>query len=155
MVIDAISIQPGEWPAVHGTYALLLDTPAPLTLAVGRLGVRSLARGRYVYVGSAHGPGGLRARISRHLRQIKPLHWHIDYLTSAVPVIRVWVLPGHVRQECVWVQQLLAMPGAGVPVPGFGNSDCRAGCPAHLVSLPGSLSIHRMEELLPLCPSRT
>ena len=33
------------------------------------------------------------------------------------------------------VRDLLELPGASVPVPGFGSSDCRA-CPAHLVALP-------------------
>ena len=36
------------------------------------------------------------------------------------------------------VRALLVLPGASVPVPGFGSSDCRA-CPAHLVMLPAGL----------------
>ncbi len=54
-----------------GAYLLLIDLAAPLALAIPRLGVATLAPGRYVYGGSAYGPGGLRARIGRHLRADK------------------------------------------------------------------------------------
>jgi len=39
-----------------------------------------LLPGYYIYIGSAFGPGGVRARMLRHLRADKPKHWHIDYL---------------------------------------------------------------------------
>jgi hypothetical protein len=37
--------------------------------------------------------------------------------------------------ECGLLDRLLKAPGAAVPVPRFGSSDCRR-CPAHLVALP-------------------
>jgi Uri superfamily endonuclease len=103
----------------------------------GRLGEFRLAPGYYVYVGSAHGSGGLRARIGRHLRRDKRRHWHIDALTNALPVIAVRAAAAGPEQECAWVRRLLALPGASAPVKGFGSSDCHSGCPAHLVRLPG------------------
>ena len=70
------------WPAEPGTYALLIDVFAPLDLTVGMLGVVTLPPGSYAYVGSAHGPGGLRGRLARHGRTDRRRHWHIDYLTE-------------------------------------------------------------------------
>lgn len=50
--------------AKSGTYILILSSPARSTIDVGRLGRMTLAHGYYLYVGSAFGPGGLRARIA-------------------------------------------------------------------------------------------
>ncbi len=116
-----------------GAYLLFVDLAAPLVLDIPRLGEPTLATGRYAYGGSAHGPGGLRARIGRHLRRDKAQHWHVDRLTAAGRVVQVRAVPG--GRECDLVRDLLELPGASVPVPGFGSSDCRA-CPAHLVALP-------------------
>ncbi len=52
----------------------------------GRLGGRSveLEPGVYAYVGSAFGPGGLAARLRRHLcGERRRLWWHIDWLLSS------------------------------------------------------------------------
>jgi Uri superfamily endonuclease len=120
-----------EFPLAPGTYVLLVRVDQPLTLAVGRLGTVTFSGGYYAYVGSAHGPGGLRARLRRHLRAAKPLHWHIDYLTAAAPVTAIWLRESPERLECVWARELIAR--GSVPVPRFGSSDCS--CPAHLVTL--------------------
>jgi Uri superfamily endonuclease len=119
------------FPSTPGTYVLIVRVDQPLTLAVGRLGTVTLPGGHYAYVGSAHGPGGLRARLNRHLRADKPLHWHIDYLTAAAPVITIWWRASSERLECAWAQTLIAR--GSVPVPRFGSSDCT--CPAHLIAL--------------------
>ncbi len=116
-----------------GAYLLLIDLAAPLALAIPRLGVATLSPGRYAYGGSAYGPGGLRARIGRHLRAEKAQRWHIDRLTAAGQVVAIRAVPG--GRECDLVRGLLELPGASVPIPGFGSSDCRV-CPAHLVALP-------------------
>lgn len=126
--------QPGddslEIPAVFGAYVLELHLEAHLTLAVGRLGTVLLPAGYWRYFGSAYGPGGLRARVLRHLRPAQRRdRWHIDRLTRAVPVRRVLPLPG--GSECALVRRHLAM-GWTAPIPGFGASDCRS-CPAHLL----------------------
>ncbi len=116
-----------------GAYVLWIELAAPLALDIPKLGAATLAPGRYAYCGSAHGPGGLKARIGRHLRRGKVPHWHVDRLTAAGRVTGVRAVPG--GQECDLLRGLLAVPGISVPVPGFGSSDCRA-CPAHLVALP-------------------
>lgn len=120
-------------PSEPGAYLLLIELAAPLALEIPRLGAATLAPGRYAYGGSAYGPGGLRARIGRHLRSDKVPRWHVDRLTLAGRVIGVRPVPG--GRECALVRDLLEMSGTSVPVPGFGSSDCRA-CPAHLVRLP-------------------
>ncbi len=120
-----------------GTYILALYLPTDRTVRVGRLGTFGFPAGRYLYVGSAHGPGGLVARLARHRRhggRAKRLRWHIDYLRQAARWDGAWVRDGAERLECVWAARLHDLPGAQIVVPDFGASDCR--CPAHLVRLP-------------------
>lgn len=50
-----------------GTYGHVLSSSMPGLIRVGRLGGLQLQPGFYVYIGSAHGPGGLRARLAHHL----------------------------------------------------------------------------------------
>ena len=52
-----------------GTYALILRASTAQTIQIGRLGDLVMQPGYYIYVGSAFGPGGLAARVGRHLRQ--------------------------------------------------------------------------------------
>lgn len=123
------------WPPEPGIYALLFSWAQPLSITAGRLGTQVLPPGHYVYVGSARGPGGLAARLERHLRPTKRLHWHVDFLTQKVlPCAVLFTTETHIR-ECDWVARLLHLPGASCPWPGFGNSDCRR-CPGHLLRLP-------------------
>ena len=131
---------PPEFPSLPGTYALFLTLSAPAGLTVGKLGVFGFPVGEYVYMGSARGPGGLRARLRHHLRPALRPHWHIDYLrTRAVVSGGVYVVQKEtpagkiVPLECAWSQALLTLPGASVPVKGFGASDCASQCAAHLV----------------------
>jgi Uri superfamily endonuclease len=100
------------------------------TVTIGRLGRFDFAGGNHVYVGSAFGPGGLRARLGRHMRKEKRLHWHIDYLLEEAQLCGIWQAPGVVRRECQWAQALAELVGSQIPVPGFGASDCD--CVAHL-----------------------
>ncbi len=120
-------------PSGPGAYVLLIDLDAPLALEVARLPRAALPAGRYAYCGSAYGPGGLKARVGRHLHADKALRWHVDHLTRAGRVVEVQAVPG--GRECDLLARVLEMAGASVPVPGFGSSDCRR-CPAHLVALP-------------------
>ncbi|RLE62773.1 MAG: GIY-YIG nuclease family protein, partial [Thermoprotei archaeon] len=53
-------------PRAAGIYVLVLLVEAPLKIHVGSLGYITITRGKYVYLGSARGPGGLLARINRH-----------------------------------------------------------------------------------------
>lgn len=117
----------------RGTYALLLQLDADWQIAIGRLGVFCFPRGYYVYVGSALGSGGLAARLARHRRQQKRLHWHIDYLLAHARIGGVQTDSSGERLECTWAREWLAVPGAQVIAPRFGASECT--CPAHLIYL--------------------
>jgi Uri superfamily endonuclease len=123
MMLEALESQPG-------TYALVIRVHEAATIRTGHLGAAELQAGYYVYLGSALGPGGLRARIGRHLRQPseKRLHWHIDSLTAQNQIVEVWWAPGSDRQECAWAAWIAAV--GELAMPGFGSSDCR--CPGHL-----------------------
>ncbi len=116
-----------------GAYLLLIELGSPLALEVASLPRVVLPAGRYGYCGSAYGPGGLKARIGRHLRADKALRWHVDHLTAAGRIVDFRAVPGGC--ECDLLDRLLEAPGASVPIPGFGATDCRR-CPAHLVALP-------------------
>ncbi|MFQ6014179.1 MAG: DUF123 domain-containing protein [Anaerolineae bacterium] len=87
-----------------------------------------------MYVGSALGPGGLTARLTRHLHRNKALHWHIDHLLQCARLLEIWAIVSPERLECRWATVVRQLYGATSPVPGFGSSDCR--CPSHLTYLP-------------------
>jgi Uri superfamily endonuclease len=122
-------------PQEPGTYALVLRIAQDLILTVGKLGTANLPSGLYVYLGSAMGSGGVRARVARHFRDSRRIHWHIDTLTKVCSAEGVFWVIDSARLECAWAQSLLRLPGSGVPIPGFGSSDCSLGCPAHLVRI--------------------
>ncbi|MBE7459634.1 MAG: GIY-YIG nuclease family protein [Zoogloeaceae bacterium] len=112
------------------TYQLRIVVERPVRLRIGRLGVFDFPAGRYVYTGSAK--RNLEARIARHLRKDKPLRWHIDWLLAA-PAARVASVRRSREPECA----LNRRARGSAPAPGFGASDCCAGCGSHLRYLGG------------------
>jgi Uri superfamily endonuclease len=117
-------------PSVSGAYVLHLRLKESMNLTVGRLGEFLMAAGSYLYVGSAQGPGGLKARISRHMRPEKRLFWHVDFLLSTSQLLEVWFASGPKSRECKWASTFQSLPSLSIPVTGFGSSDCR--CSSHL-----------------------
>jgi Uri superfamily endonuclease len=129
--------------AEPGTYALLLKLDKQERITVGKLGTFDFPAGYYLYVGSALGPGGLRARLARHRRSregssgsnrgqtSQKLHWHIDYLLQRAQLVEVWSVASEERLECQWSKATRGLSGAQIPVRGLGSSDCR--CPSHLI----------------------
>jgi Uri superfamily endonuclease len=111
--------------AAATSYQLHIRLRQSLRLRIGALGELQFPAGEYVYTGSAR--RNLAARIARHRRRDKPLRWHIDYLL-ADPATTIEQVATGTRPECGWNQ---ATAGR-VLHPGFGASDCRAGCGAHL-----------------------
>lgn len=116
-------------PPTPGAYALWLRLDAPLPVAAGKR-ADVLAAGDYLYCGSANGPGGLRARLARHMRREKRAYWHIDQLTAVGHVLGAFVVAG--GGECALNAALSGLP---VPLPGFGSSDCPR-CASHLRYFP-------------------
>lgn len=119
-------------PAVSGAYVLVLHLAEPRGVAIGRLGAFAFPAGWHLYVGSAHGPGGLRGRLRHHLAPVARPHWHVDYLRAVAPCVAVWYGVGAAPSECTWAAALAQMSGARIVAPRFGASDCS--CAGHLVS---------------------
>lgn len=113
----------------RGAYALLIHLEKNVPFARKGLGSAQFT-GELVYAGSANGPGGLQARLTRHFRRDKALRWHVDELTiRATNVEALAIAGGH---ECEIVEQLLASGLFEPAMPGFGSSDCTT-CMAHLL----------------------
>jgi Uri superfamily endonuclease len=129
-----------ELPAIPGTYAVSFKLPEAVNVTIGRLGRFDFQAGDYIYLGSARGPGGLRARLRRHMKSDKATHWHIDYLRPYLEIRAIGYIPGDDNLECTWSQSLANLPAARLPAPGFGASDCLHGCPAHLIAFPAGES---------------
>lgn len=130
-----------------------------------------LAAGDYLYVGSAHGAGGLPSRVGRHLATTKPKQWDLDFLVSGSShelTMNAWGMLSSRGTECRWASMVHAAAGT-FPVlgtkgdsprriHGFGAGDChrRCGCtdndPAssrtHLFRVAWKPTLLRMREIL-------
>jgi Uri superfamily endonuclease len=116
--------------SLPGTYVLVFKSERNKRLVIGKLGILNLQPGYYVYVGSAFGPGGLKARIGHHRNTSSSPHWHIDYLSEYLSPAEVWYTYDATHREDHWSQVLAGIRGASIPLPGFGSTDCR--CMSHL-----------------------
>lgn len=110
----------------RGSYLLILRMDRTMTLEIGRLGKITFSKGYYVYVGSAM--TNLRARMKRHLKKSKKLHWHIDYLAGQASELVPLPIRFSQRHECEIAEALSSIMRMGPP--GFGSSDCS--CQTHL-----------------------
>lgn len=109
-----------------GTYALVLVSRSQKNIRIGRCGVLPLIPGFYIYVGSAFGPGGLKARLKHHIKRTTTPRWHLDYLRRHTRVSEVWYTHDEVRRESDWVKVIADIPKIQIPLPGFGSSDSNA-----------------------------
>lgn len=114
---------------------MVLRLAEPASLIIGRLGIFKFPAGVYLYSGSAWGAGGLRARVAHHVRIAATPRWHFDHLRPRGMLDGGWYSLAPGALECLWSQAMTGLPGAFVPAPGFGSSDCCHGCPAHLVGI--------------------
>jgi Uri superfamily endonuclease len=91
------------------------------------LGKLPLAKGMYLYVGSAQ--NGLEKRVERHFRREKRRFWHIDYLLEnpAARIVTVFYKEAPKTSECAIAE---AISKHGEAVAGFGCSDCH--CRSHI-----------------------
>ncbi|MGB9778120.1 MAG: GIY-YIG nuclease family protein [Candidatus Bathyarchaeales archaeon] len=114
---------------MNSVYVLIIKVNKNINVNVGALGNLNFEKGIYAYVGSAK--KGLRKRIERHLRKNKRKFWHIDYLLNegCVKVLRVFTVQKSFS-ECK-VAEIISE--RGVPVQGFGSSDCK--CISHLFKI--------------------
>lgn len=128
-----------------GTYAIVYHSESGEAVPIGRWGELILCPGYYTYVGSAFGPGGVRARVMRHCRKEKRLHWHIDYLSQHVEPSVVWYSYDTMRTEHLWASALAGLPDAR-PINGFGCSDCQ--CKAHLFHTSNAPSLNTFSRIV-------
>lgn len=115
-----------------GTYTLIIRVLDPLYIRVGRLGNVRFDVGVYTYTGSALSRKlGLYHRVSRHLNSVKRVKWHIDHLLNSdgVSVSAICVSHSLFRFECSVAERIMGVLG-GIPINGFGCSDCN--CKSHL-----------------------
>jgi len=110
---------------MKGSYIILIELKQDKNIEIGKLGEIFFKKGHYLYIGSAL--NGLEQRITRHLKDDKKLHWHIDYLLKNAEIIDIYYKKSIIREECEISEKLNEhFPS----VTGFGCSDCR--CKSHL-----------------------
>lgn len=112
-----------------GSYLLVFKSEQPASISVGRLGQLTLDKGYYFYIGSAFGPGGVRARVGHHYGVSSKPHWHLDYIRPALIMQEVWYSIDAIRHEHEWAAIMYYTLRMQVPLPGLGASDCR--CESH------------------------
>jgi Uri superfamily endonuclease len=116
-----------EAPSLPRTYAMAIEFANKVAVTLSGRSPIVLPAGRYLYCGSAKGPGGLKTQLSHHMRRCKPVRRHVDRLTEQGLVIGSWIFPG--GDECRLVQMCSYLL---MPIAGFGSSDC-ATCRSHLL----------------------
>ena len=121
-------------PTYKGTYVLFLSNTKPQKINVGKQGDFLFPSGLLVYDWSAFGSGGLRGRISHHLRVNQKYHWHIDYLLQKMPVGQIIYTETPSRLEHEWAMFLKCIPELSILMKCFGASDCQ--CASHLFHIP-------------------
>ena len=139
-----------QLPDDKGTYILIGSVAQMKRLEVGRLGVFEIIPGFYAYVGSAFGPGGIRARVGHHLESVAAPHWHIDYLLRFATPVEVWFAMSDRRLEQDWAELLEDAPAFRTPIPRFGSSDYRRSRPTHLFHAKRRPSFRWFEEQIRL-----
>ena len=112
-----------------GFYQLIIALPRKRNLRVGRLGRFSFPAGYYVYTGRAK--RGLSARIARHMRKRKGIHWHIDYLLRYGRITKVNRYERRNLSECELNRRVERLSRSQAIAKGFGSSDCE--CLTHLI----------------------
>lgn len=116
-----------------GIYALIMHLPVQRRLDVGTLGEHACAPGWYVYVGSAHGPGGLKRCINRHRARHRRQLQHVDRLTAVADIREIWFSHAEASCEHHLLNTLASLSGAEFPIPGFGSQQCTVRCKARLI----------------------
>ena len=122
-----------EIPLKKGNYILVFRLEERTGQNMSRFKDVILEHGYYLYCGSAHGNGGLKGRITRHLTRSSKKFWHIDFLKECLHPFEVWCQVSSEKNECSFCQFLLNQMGGEIPIKGFGSCDCRNKCESHLV----------------------
>lgn len=131
---------------MKGAYVLIIRVRQPVKLQIKSLGEQLFEAGVWVYVGSAMGDGStsLENRLNRHFRKEKTVYWHIDHLldNDDTELTEALWAESIAPFECDLAQAIGSIEGFFVGVRGFGSSDCRKKCPAHIYFYQGEELVH-------------
>jgi Uri superfamily endonuclease len=120
---------------MKGVYVLIIQVKQPVKVQIKSLGDTEFVPGVWVYVGSAMGTGStsIKNRLRRHFRKVKTIYWHIDYLLNEDIEIEkaIWA-QSEQHLECELAQSLASNNEFNAGPKGFGASDCKSGCIAHI-----------------------
>lgn len=123
-------------PAKPGIYTLIIDKSIPEKIQVGKLGLFFFPKGFYSYTGSAFGKSqfNLQDRIKYHLKLKRRLHWHVDYLLSSKEAKIKQIILAETKSfpECSISKNIEKLKIVKISSKGFGSSDCKSLCQAHL-----------------------
>jgi Uri superfamily endonuclease len=120
---------------MKGVYVLIIQVKQPVKVQIKSLGDTEFDPGVWVYVGSAMGTGStsIKNRLRRHFRKEKTIYWHIDYLLNEDIEIEKAIWAQSERHlECELAQSLASNDEFNAGPKGFGASDCKSGCIAHI-----------------------
>lgn len=120
-------------PKDPGIYALIIYIKDSMKVYLAK-NIHYFPSGYYVYLGSAKQYGGINSRVNRHLKRNKKIRWHIDYLTIN-PLVRIEAIvyvKTKIFKECAFVK-ILKKNNFEIASKGFGSSDCKEECGAHLL----------------------
>lgn len=115
-----------------GAYVLLVGLDRALLAGAGRCRSGHLPTGTYLYAGSAYGAGGIAARIGRHFKRDKKVHWHVDRLTLEASCLAAFIVEN--GNECELVEALLESNRVTIALEGFGSTNCST-CRSHLLAV--------------------
>jgi len=110
---------------MKGSYVLIIEVKKDQKMTIGKLGTQFFKKGYYAYVGSAM--NSLENRINRHICKNKKIHWHIDYLTSQLKILKIFYLENDYKEECDIANNFGKKFKS---IAGFGCTDCK--CKSHL-----------------------
>jgi Uri superfamily endonuclease len=117
-----------------GVYQLGISIGKTCSILIGKRGNFTFPAGKYVYTGRAK--KNLSQRIDRHKKRNKKCFWHIDYLLTDenVQLEDIAIISENSSNECNENKKLL-QEDALIIAGGFGASDCKNNCGAHLLYL--------------------
>ena len=118
---------------VSGTYLLEIFAEKEFEITAKKFTGVKFPPGFYYYSGSAQ--KGYNSRLTRHLKETKTIHWHIDYLTTIKTnkITTIFLFENAPRdRECEVVQTLIKIFHLDDSFSGFGNGDCKT-CGTHLL----------------------
>ena len=128
----------------EGDYIILFSLTEIKECFIPKFGNQVISPGFYFYCGSAHGKGGLRSRILRHLDPGSKKFWHIDFLKGSLQPIEIWFQKTTEKSECKYSQLLQKRFSGKIPLKDFGASDCKNKCGSHLIWFPLDTDIDKI-----------